>query len=76
MRTFLGTTRNAPSAAMAGDMAWKPVVARQLTTVSTYWIRLNHMPISRFNKRIFTYCYDISGHRCKKLDIQSKTKNF
>ena len=32
MRAFLGTTRNAPSAAMAGDMAWKPVFARQLTS--------------------------------------------
>ena len=65
MRAFLGTTRNAPSAAMAGDMAWKPVFARQLTTISTYWIRLNHMSVSRFNKCIFTYCYNISGHRCK-----------
>ena len=54
MRAFLGTTRNAPSAAISGGMAWKPVFARQLTSVSNFWVRLNHMPISRFNKCIFT----------------------
>ena len=37
MRAFLGTTRNTLSAAMAGDMAWKSVFARQLTSVSNYW---------------------------------------
>ena len=75
MRAFLGTTRNAPSAAMDGDMAWKPVFARQLHTVSSYWIRLNHMSVSRFNKQIFNYCYNSSGPRCKNWAYRVKN-NF
>ena len=75
MRAFLGTTRTAPSAALAGDMAWKPVFARQITTVSTYWIRLNHMPITRFNKQVFTYCYNLNGSRCKNWSYRVKN-NF
>ena len=64
MRVFLGTTRNTPSAAMAGDMAWQPVCVRQIIAVSNYWVRLSHMPNMCFNKRIFNYCFNSKGSRC------------
>ena len=56
MRVFLGTTRNTPSAAMAGDMGWQPVHIRQILAVSNYWIRLSQMSNTRCNKKIFLYC--------------------
>lgn len=65
MRAFLGTPRNTPSAAMAGDMAWQPVCVRQLTGVSKFWFRLNHMHNARFNKQTFLCCFNVKGPKCK-----------
>ena len=65
MRVYLGTTRNTPTAAMAGDMGWQPVVTRQLLAVLNYWIRLSHMSNTNLNKRIFLYCLNVNRPGCK-----------
>ena len=65
MRVYLGTTRNTPTAAMAGDMGWQPVHIRQILAVSNYWIRLSHMSDTRCNKKIFLYCVNAHGPGCK-----------
>jgi hypothetical protein len=65
MRVFLGVIKSTPSAAVSGEMAWQPVRTRHVATVSNYWISLNHMQMSRVNKRIFVYCFKAQGTRCR-----------
>ena len=65
MRVFLGTIRNTPTAAMAGDMGWQSVVTKHILPVSKYWIRPSHMSNTNFNKRIFLYCLNVYGIECK-----------
>ncbi len=65
MRYFLGVGRCTPNAAVAGDLGWEPIYSLQLKTLSTYWIRLKHMPHDIINKRIFNYCFNRCGVRCR-----------
>ena len=63
MRSFLGVGRNAPIAALLGDMGWLPI--RTITKISCigFWIRLSNMANSRLNKQIFIEADNLASNK-------------
>ena len=53
MRSFLGVSRNAPIAALLGDMGWLPITTITKISCIEFWIRLNNMADGRLNKQVF-----------------------
>ncbi len=65
MRTYLGTGRYTPTAAISGDMGWQPCSIAQWKCISRHWSRQANMGINRANKRIFTWAYSKASRSCR-----------
>ena len=62
MRSFLGVGRNAPIAALIGDMRWLPITKINCTR---YWFRLSNMADIRLNKQIFNEAKNLANNGCQ-----------
>ena len=63
MRSFLGVSRNAPIAALLGDMGWLPITTITKISCIGFWIRLSNMANSRLNKQIFIQADNIASNK-------------
>ncbi len=63
--SFLGTGKYTPTAAVSGDMGWKPSYVSQWKSICTHWHRHVCMVTSRLNKRIFKWAYNKANRSCK-----------
>ena len=69
MRSFLGVSRNAPIAALLGDMGWLPITTITKISCIGFWIRLSNMADSRLNKQVFIEADNLASNKgYKKLD--------
>ena len=50
---FLGVVRNAPIAALIGDMGWLPIETVTKINSIKFWFRLSNMADNRLNKQVF-----------------------
>ena len=53
MRFYLSVGRYTPTAAVAGNMGWEPIIVKQWKCVGSFWSRLCNMDNSRLTKKIF-----------------------
>ena len=53
MRSFLGVGRNAPIAALLGEMGWLPIAVLTIISSIRFWLRLSKMSQTRLNYTIF-----------------------
>ena len=53
MRSFMGVGRNAPIAALIGDMGWLPIATITKINSIRFWLRLSNMTDTRLNKQVF-----------------------
>ena len=63
MRSFLGVSRNAPIAALLGDMGWLPITTVTKISCIGFWIRLSNMANSRLNKQIFIEADNLASNK-------------
>ena len=68
MRSFLGVGRNAPIAALSGEMGWLPIAVLTKISCIRFWLRLSKMSQTRLN-------YAISAESCT-LAENGKNKYF
>ena len=53
MRSFLGVGRNAPIAALLGEMGWLPIAVLAKISCIRFWLRLSKMSQTRLNYAFF-----------------------
>jgi len=63
-----------PNMALAGEMAWKPPIVRQLKSVFIYWSRLCNTSSDRINKRIAVWANNYANYACKNWFYNVKTE--
>ena len=63
MRSFLSVSRNAPIAALLGDMGWLPITTITKISCIGFWIRLNNMADGRLNKQVFIEADNLASNK-------------
>ena len=72
-RYYMGVGKYTPSSAVQGDSGWKPIVVRQWSAVLKQWQRLKSMDNNRMNYKIFEWCEQNAGQRCKSWNFRINT---
>ena len=65
MRSFLGVGRNAPIAALIGDMGWLPIATVTKIDCIRFWFRLSNMADIRLNKQVFNEANNLANNGCQ-----------
>ena len=74
MRFFIGTRKYTPTAAVSGDMGWKPAFVKQWKSICGVLNRMSHMGAGRINRRVFAWADRKSGTGCKNYNFSMKEK--
>ena len=61
-RSFLGVGRNAPIAALIGDMGWLPIATVTKINCIRFWLRLSNMTDDRLNKQVFNEASNLASN--------------
>ena len=72
-RYYMGGGNYIPNSAVQGDSGWKPIVVRQWSAVLNQWQRLKSMNNNRINYKIFEWCEQNAGQRCKTWKFRINT---
>ena len=69
---FKGTAKYTSTAAIFGEMTWRPAEIKQWKCISANWARFVNMKAPRVNKRTFQWSYEQSSRSCKNIVFRIK----
>ena len=70
------TGKNTPTAAVFGEMAWRPAEIKQWKCITANWARFVNLETSRVNNRIFHLSYEQSSRSCKHIVLCINVHGF